>query len=805
MMTPSWTLDELTLLTTDVEDRALNDAQGYHFELLGENLEMTSAEQAVASIQSQLFDGEAITAGSYGNMTVALPVAIVGADSAGLAKGNAELIGVIRRPGMRELTYLAADGASPATVYDALHVKPTPQTDDLDEIDLRRTYMLTVTCKPFARSDTEIRTEGTPVSEPTYALIDAITSSAAWSAQDPDWVPASGSALSAAQSWSPLRYNIMPRPLISEAAKTSGWSAGSNTISISWSSGKMVVKGKPTSAETRVFANAPRATLIGSGQIRVRFEQGSAFQCRFGMVYRWFNSSGKQIGGDLTIAEVPRTAATHMMTALITPPAGATAVSIYPYTEFTNATGGERTYTLRQVYIGPDGASFFGNTPDTTTRAYDWTGAVDASPQVELGHASMVVSAGQVAVTAYHHSSGGLTPVLTRTAAWATTTEAPFLVVSGKITGASATFRASGLLGGSAWLKPDLVTAAPDGTFKAYFRVGPRTGTSLTLKATGPDITPTGATAAAATTATLTATQLDTATSLPPIGTGRQGRFTIDVLGTMPAEASLQVANPGGVGSNVVIYTGPSNSNFVPALSPYLVAAGTEDPASISNKKFAVPFSQPSAETWKIPHAGLPESTYAVYAKMSAIGLSIGTAYTFSIGQHTSANAGVSYLGDNVISNAKYIAPGTTVTSRFIQIGTLRLPTVKLGDDYEPAIEGLRLWVTAGNWTVDEVWLFDLVNGSVSHVTPPSVDYSDVTIRAGSPNHPQQRYFADGGGVERDLGRWVQIWGNHRLDPAVGCDVFAICDAGTPDLAVSASYYPRWDMFAAPLPVDGAS
>ncbi|MGH3478406.1 MAG: hypothetical protein ACRDQD_16400, partial [Nocardioidaceae bacterium] len=66
------------------------------------------------------------------------------------------------------------------------------------------------------------------------------------------------------------------------------------------------------------------------------------------------------------------------------------------------------------------------------------------------------------------------------------------------------------------------------------------------------------------------------------------------------------------------------------------------------------------------------------------------------------------------------------------------------------------------------------------------------------------RYIVDGSfGSVRSLDRGVQIWGNHRLDPAVGCDVFAICDAGTPDLEVSASYYPRWDVFAAPLPVDG--
>lgn len=796
-MSSSWTMDELALRTSDVDGRLDDEARGYHFELLGDNWELASAEQVVTSVQSQLFDGEAIAAGSYGNMVATLPVAVVGEDSGQLSTGVSELIGVIRRPGMREVTYVAADGASPATVFDVLHVKPSLQANDIGETENRRVYLLTMTCKPFPRSDTEIRTEGTPVSEPTFDLIDDVSVSSVWSAQDPDWVSASASQpLSTAQSWSPLRYNIMPRPLVSEAAKTSGWSAGANATRITWSAGKMNVTGKPTSSSQWVYANAPWGYLVGSGPVRVRLEMGGAFLCTFGLLYRWFNSSGKQIGGDHTIADVPRTADAHTITALLTPVAGATAVAIYPRTRFTNSTGGERTYTVRQVYIGPDGASFFGNTPDTATRAYDWTGAVDASPQVELGLASMVASAGQVAVTAYHHPAGGLTPVLTRTDDWETTAAAPFLVVSGKITGAPAAFQISSVPGSQVWLKPDLVTAAPDGTFRAFFRVGPRVGTSLNVKVVGPDT-------AAASTGTLTVTQLDTATSLPPIGTGRQGRFTVDVQGTMPAEASLQVANPGGVGVNVLIYTAPTNPDFVPALSPSLVASGTTDPASISNKKFVVPTSAPSAETWRIPHGGLVDSTYALFARISGTDLSNGAAYTFSVTQQTSPDGG-GYYGESVTTPGKVIATGTSMSPKFLQLATLRLPTVGTDNDPE-AIEGLKISVSGGNWTIDEAWLFDLVNGSLSHVTLASATYPNVTIEAASPSRPQQRYIVDGSfGSVRSLDRGVQIWGNHRLDPALGCDVFAICDAPVPDLDVSARYFPRWDMFAGRID-DGTS
>lgn len=797
-MTVSFLLDELVLHADAEANRAALESVGYYFEVSARGTSLTSAEQTITSIQSQLFDGEAITEGSYGNMKATVFVRVRANDSAALGTGAAQLISVIRRPGSRELVYIAADGASPATVFDALHIQPALRYDGGDEDDIDdaarhiRTYELTLTCKPFPRSDTEVLTQGSAVSAPAFTLIDDVNTSTAWSAQDPD---STLSPFASTQSWTPLRYNIMPRPLVSETAKATGWSAGSDAISISWSSGKMVVTGKPTSSTTRVYANSPVCTLVGTSPVRLRFEMGGSFQCNFGMVYRWFNSSRKQIGNSLTITEVPRTSDTHTISALVTPPSGAVYLVIYPYARFTNSTGGVRTYTVRQVFAGSDGASFFGSTADTATNTYDWTGAVDASAQVELGLASMVAGSGQVSVTAYHHPAGGLGPVLTRTATWATTDAAPFLVVSGKVTGAPASVQIYGVPGRS-WINPDVVSAASDGTYKAYFSVGARSESSLNIRAalSGTLV---------ATTATLTVTQLDAATSLPAIGTGRQGKFGIDVQGTMPAEASLQVANTGGVGANVLIYTGPANPDFAPPLSPYLVAAGTADGTTISNKKFTVATSSPSAETWVVPHPGLTESTYAVFAKLSGSGLTTGSAYTFSIAQHTSSDGGATYYGDNQTTTAKVIAKATTFAG-FAQIGTLRLPTVLL--DKEEGAEGLKLWVSGGTWVLDEAWLFDLVNGSISHVLMPSTTYPNVTVKAASPDHPQQRFMVSySDGTIRDLSKSVQIWGNHRLDPAAGCDTFAICDAATPALSVSASYYPRWDMFAAPLAEDGTT
>lgn len=790
-MSASFTCDELVFLTTSEGDRAADAAQGWHFELLGDNWEMTSAEQAIDSIQSQLFDGEAIAAGSYGNMPARLPLAIVGTDSAKLAQGAAELMRVLRRPGMRALTYIAPDGASPATVFDVLHAKPIMQFNDRAEVDKRRLYEITLICKPFPRSDTEISTQGEQVAAPTFTLVDDVSSSSAWSAQDSQRTGV------ASRAWSPARYNIMPNGLVSDAAKTQGWAAGSNTTGFGWSSSQMVVTGKPTSSSQRVFANSPRSTLVGTGAVRLRLEMGSDFLCTFGVLYRWLNNRNAQVGSDLTITEVPRTSPTHTISALLTPPAGATSLSIYPYTKFTNSTGGERKWAAKKVYIGPDGSSFWGNSTSTTSVAYDWTGAAYASPSVELTPAALTPGTGQVSVTGYVHGDSRIELPLVRAANITPTTTSPYIVISGTLSPSSSQPRMSLRMPTTSTTatqgtSPALLTYAADGSFKAYFKatmLATMSTVCLSLHSLGSNST--------SGTATMTATQVDLATSIPPIGTGRQGKYTLDVQGTMPAEASLKVANTGGVGTNVLVYTGPENPNFTPALSPWLVASGTVDGSTISNKKFTVPTSMASTDTWQVSHVGLESSTYALFAKLTGSGLTSGAAYTFSTRQQTYYASGTAY-GETETVTGKIIAPGTGY-SGFAQIGTLQLPTVDT--NHRPGgLEGLRLWVSGGTWVLDEAWLFDMINGQISHITPISGGYSNITIKAASPDFPQQRYYTDdGGGAIRSQDKRVQIWNSHRLDPATGCDVFAICDASTPDLSVSASYYPRWDMFAAPI------
>lgn len=800
-MTTSFMLDELILHSDPAVNREALDSVGYYLEVSASGTSLTSAEQTITSIQSQLFDGEAITEGSYGNMKATIFVRIHADDSARLSTAAAELIGVIRRPGTRALTYIASDGASPATVFDVLHIQPALQfdgsdEDDLDDVRHIRTYELTLSCKPFPRSDTEISTEGEQVAAPTFTLVDDVSSSSAWSTQDPLRTGITSRA------WSPARYNIVTNGLVSDTVRSQGWTRGTNTETLVWNTQTgttgHITASRKTVYETasRLYVNSPKWTLRGTGALRLRIRAGSDFNASFGVLYRWQGSGGTQIGDDHTITE---TTVDGDIPALITPPAGAVTVSIHPYARFLDANGTARSWALRQVYLGPDGSSFWGNTASTTSVAYDWTGTPFNSQSVELTPAALTPGSGQVSVTGYVHGDPRIELPLARSASITPTASSPYIVITGTLSPAGSSPRMSlrmpttGSLTQTYGTAPTVLTYGSDGSFKAYFRATmatTMTSVCLSLHSMGDS--------AVATSTTMTVTQVDLATSIPPIGTGRQAKFTLDVQGTMPAEASLQVANTGNVGSNVLVYTGPENPNFTPALSPFLVAAGTADGSTISNKKFTVPTSTPSAETWRVPHIGLTSSTYVMFAKISGTGLTSGAAYTFSIAQHTSRDNGSSYFGDSATSTGKVVASGTTY-SKFAPIGTLRLPTVDLNGNPN-GVEGLKLWVSGGTWTLDEAWLFDMVNGQLSHVLLPSATYPNLTIRAASPDQPQQRYLVDyGDGTVRSLDRDPQVWGNHRLDPALGCDVFVACDTASPALSVSASYFPRWDMFAAPL------
>lgn len=123
----------------------------------------------------------------------------------------------------------------------------------------------------------------------------------------------------------------------------------------------------------------------------------------------------------------------------------------------------------------------------------------------------------------------------------------------------------------------------------------------------------------------------------------------------------------------------------------------------------------------------------------------------------------------------------------------------------------LQLWVSGGTWTLDEAWLADVDNGQISVVDFSAVGLSGkvnvLEVVPAAADRPQQQYLATFGTAPNTTTREIipTGWTSHRFDPADGdAHVSVINTATTPGLSVALEFYPRWDVFAAPIVTDEA-
>lgn len=182
-MSAQLTLDELDLLPNGVV--AALASTGYYFEATTDGTEWSNAEAVVSSVTSELFEGAAIDVTGYESLPAQVTVRVCGRDMAAVATGAAELVKVCRREAMKALTYVPADGTAPATVFDVLEVTWDAPFDDINERQNvpRRTYTLTLHCKPFPRSADLVTVPAATIATtaPTITSIDNGSSTTNWS------------------------------------------------------------------------------------------------------------------------------------------------------------------------------------------------------------------------------------------------------------------------------------------------------------------------------------------------------------------------------------------------------------------------------------------------------------------------------------------------------------------------------------------------------------------------------------------------------------------------------------------------
>lgn len=172
-MTHSLTLGSL-LLTDPLPD---ND-HGYVFSVLADGAGFGVAQGVREIVTSLMADGDLVRTTRFGNREVSFAVQIEGPTLSALAHGEAALRREVGRG--NTLTWQAPDVLSVPTVFEVVDSEMSQTFDDLDELRRRRTFVLTLTCAPFARSADPVTVDAM-VSGTTTVAVDTCDSKTAWS------------------------------------------------------------------------------------------------------------------------------------------------------------------------------------------------------------------------------------------------------------------------------------------------------------------------------------------------------------------------------------------------------------------------------------------------------------------------------------------------------------------------------------------------------------------------------------------------------------------------------------------------
>lgn len=162
-------------------DRAFADpTHGFWFKVLSNGTSFGNTDPVIEVIRSMLADGDRVRITRWGNREIPLRVEINGPDLASVAHGEAALRGELAKGNV--LTWQAPDLFAVPTAYDVVTSWASQNFDDMGELRQVRTFDLTLTCSPFARSVN--LTTVPPLTLGAYAptLIDACNSANGWSA-----------------------------------------------------------------------------------------------------------------------------------------------------------------------------------------------------------------------------------------------------------------------------------------------------------------------------------------------------------------------------------------------------------------------------------------------------------------------------------------------------------------------------------------------------------------------------------------------------------------------------------------------
>lgn len=801
-MTNMW-FDDLKLLLGDkAEQDAAITADGYFFEVAGadgDGTEITNAETIVSSVTSDLFDGASHEVTGWESASLTLRVEVVSPTPEGLAAGAARLIATCRKPSIRPLSFALQDSA-PTSVFDVLVATWRHEVDDLDAVQRRRrVYTLTLRCKPFARSEMAVSLPGLAVggaySETVVATGDTTT----------NWTTTSRYV---------TRQNLVLNPSFENSTSLYPWTlyTRATSASIVTDAGapdptkvaRITADALSTGQRSYLYSTVMAVTPGQAYPFTTRIKAGHAGMTTAGLQVAWFDGAGALVGATQDLTAALTTSAYATVASTLTAPTGAVQLRIYPFVQagssvpasqfwYFDATAAIDLETVATTTF------FDGDNPAAGGLTYYWGSSQGTSGiSIETAQATVASSGGRVKPTGNSTSTMVNIPGVSKAN----------LTWTGSIdVGAHRYVRVRSLhapildLDGIA---ATLVATDLSGTYRDYYFAVPA---AITTAATVAFIQASGTVSWSF--GQLSVVQIATV-SHPTSGTGRTIARAVTTVGSMPAEATVEVTNNGNVlGDHLAIYSGSRVGGFQ-LLRAKRTAGPTQTSAStsISGLTSTLATTQGSADTFEIPVSQLPEATYLLSAFLTGASLTSGTAYTFSYQASIVEDpAGTPVEHSIATGTQKITATGTTFTGKPVDLGLLSLPTTHVVvTGTNSAVVRVQLWVSAGTWTLDEAWLADVDNGQISTIDLASAGLSgkvtSLEIVPAAADRPQQQYLAYSGTAPNQTVREVVPtgWAAHRFDPADGdAQVNVINTATTPGLSVAIEFYPRWDVYAAPI------
>ena len=756
-------------------------AEGYVIHASADGTTWGDPEAVIASIESQLSDGDLESLDRYGNRTATIALAIEAPDSS--APGRAVALGeralelACRWPGgqVRELAWTSPMAGAETTVTEMTTAVVSRSTEDDWDLEERlrgtRLFSLTIHARPFVRGTTPVTIEAPAVIGSTTTTVDAGSSTSGWS-----------------------MLSTRP-PAVTNLLDPDSWEAWLNATK----------SGAPsTSSGTVAFTRVPSSTSDWYGRSgAIPVTPGTVYRIQAtvalsagvyaGIGIYWYDSMGTEIYRN----KVAWLSGPGSTTSYLVVTARSNAATMRAFVWGSSQTGSPTVSVSKVSVVDYSAATglpdyWDGNTTDTAAVTYAWTGAADASTSTATWTApTLLTASGLIAASVYGRASVQIRRANTGIDA-STMASLPYLRIVGGSSQVAGTITVAD--NGSTITPWTYTRNASTGAFDIIvYRPGGFTSLDLTftrsdgISATDP--------------ALIIIDRIDITDN--PFGSGKVQSRQVQIYGSQRTELSLLVRGLGadgssavGLGSQTLVFTCATDDTRAKYASARRASgtSGTADSTATSGYYNAGAAKTGSPTGFSLGSgASLLPGTYDIYASVY-----ITTAGTHTISVRVDRDAGIGAP----ITGAWQDVDVTAVSSGAVwpQLPTgawwlIPVGTFTVAEADASSITLTPAASTAAQVRFDDLLIFHRTRGQLSLVdtSASSGSLSALRLDAATTTNPLPSVWvgvAGGAMMPADMTGRCQATEQHQAEPGV-LQVVTITP-GCDTTRVSASYYERY-------------